>query len=197
MKENRISQQNRQTKETSIELTLNLDGGGISDISTGVPFLEHMLELFTRHGFFDLTVKATGDLPVDAHHLVEDLGLVLGEAFASALGDKRGVRRYGMSLLPMDEALVMVAVDLSGRPYLGFELPLAAARLGNFETELVEEFLRAFVNKAQCTLHVRRQAGSNTHHIIEAAFKGLGRALAEAASFDDRVEGVLSTKGVL
>jgi imidazoleglycerol-phosphate dehydratase len=197
LKNERIAERKRQTRETSIELSLNLDGSGKADLATGVPFLEHMLELFTRHGFFDLKVKASGDLPVDAHHLVEDLGLVLGEAFFEGLGEKQGIRRYGMSLLPMDEALVMVAVDLSGRPLLAFDLPLGAARLGNFETELVEEFMRAFTSKAQCTLHIRLQAGKNTHHIIEAAFKGFGRALAEAVSFDGRVDGVLSTKGVL
>ena len=197
MKKERIAQRKRQTGETSIELILNLDGSGKADLVTGVPFLEHMLELFTRHGLFDLSIRASGDLHVDAHHLVEDLGLVLGEAFSEALGEKQGVRRYGMSLLPMDEALVMVAADLSGRPFLGFDLPLGAARLGNFETELVEEFMRAFVTKAQCTLHIRLQAGKNTHHIIEASFKGIGRALAEAVAFDGRVDGVLSTKGVL
>jgi imidazoleglycerol-phosphate dehydratase len=197
LKKERIAKIKRQTRETSIELSLCLDGSGKAGLKTGVPFLEHMLELFSRHGFFDMEVLASGDLPVDSHHLVEDLGLVLGEAFREALGDKDGVRRYGMSLLPMDEALVMVAVDLSGRPFLGFDLPLLCGSLGNFETELVEEFMRAFVNKVQCTLHVRLQAGNNTHHIIEAAFKGLGRALAEAVSFDTRVDGVLSTKGLL
>ena len=197
MKKERIAQRKRQTGETAIELILNLDGSGKADLVTGVPFLEHMLELFTRHGLFDLSIRASGDLHVDAHHLVEDLGLVLGEAFSEALGEKQGVRRYGMSLLPMDEALVMVAADLSGRPFLGFDLPLGAARVGNFETELVEEFMRAFVTKAQCTLHIRLQAGKNTHHIIEASFKGIGRALAEAVAFDGRVDGVLSTKGVL
>lgn len=196
MKE-RIASQKRQTGETCINLILNLDGSGKSELDTGLPFLEHMLSLFAHHGLFDLTIRAKGDLPVDAHHLVEDLGLVLGEVFHTALGDKSGLRRYGMSLLPMDEALVLVAADLSGRPYLGLDLPLPSTHLGNFETELVEEFLRAFVNRAQCTLHVRLQAGKNTHHIIEAAFKGLGRALDEATTFDSRLSGIPSTKGVL
>jgi len=193
----RISERKRQTRETSIEMKLNLDGNGMVNLNTGIPFLEHMLTLFARHGFFDLTVAADGDLPVDNHHLVEDLGLVLGDAFMDALGDKHGVRRYGSSLLPMDEVLVQVAVDLSGRPYLGLDLPLPVLRLGSFETEVIREFFQAFVNKAQCTLHIRLQCGVNTHHIIEAAFKGFGRALDEATSIDDRLEGVLSTKGTL
>lgn len=187
----------RKTGETAIRLTLSLDGTGTSSVDTGVPFMEHMLTLFSRHGFFDLAVEAEGDLPVDAHHLVEDLGLVLGDAFEEALGDKAGIARYGWVALPMDEALVLVSVDLSGRPCLGFDLPLPSTRLGNFETELVEEFLRAFTNRAKCTLHVRLLAGSNTHHIIEALFKGLGRALDMAATLDPRVQGIPSTKGTL
>jgi imidazoleglycerol-phosphate dehydratase len=187
----------RKTGETDIELTLNLDGEGFAKTETGVPFLEHMLTLFARHGFFDLSVQAQGDLPVDAHHLVEDVGLVLGDALEQAVGDKKGIRRYGSMVLPMDEALVLVAIDLSGRPYLGFDLKLPSARLGNFETELVEEFLRAFVSRAKCTLHVKQLAGTNTHHLVESAFKGLGRALDEATGFDSRVIGVPSTKGLL
>lgn len=187
----------RKTGETAIALKLGLDGEGNAVLNTGVAFFEHMLTLFSRHGFFDLVIEAEGDLPVDAHHLVEDVGLVLGEAFDQALQEKAGIRRYGSVLLPMDEALVLVAVDLSGRPYLSYDLKLGAARLGNFETELVEEFLRAFVNRAKCTLHVKQLAGSNTHHVIEAAFKGLGRALDEATSLDPRVKGVPSTKGLL
>jgi imidazoleglycerol-phosphate dehydratase len=194
---NRISTQIRKTGETEVKLILNVDGSGNAELTTGVPFLEHMLTLFARHGFFDLTINAAGDLPVDAHHLVEDLGLVLGDAFREALGEKTGIRRYGSSFLPMDETLVMVAVDLSGRPYLGLDLPLPSSRLGSFETELVEEFLRAFTSRAQCTLHIRLQSGNNTHHIIEAAFKGLARALDEATSFDERVTGIPSTKGIL
>ncbi|MDW7685102.1 MAG: imidazoleglycerol-phosphate dehydratase HisB [Bacillota bacterium] len=187
----------RKTAETAIELTLNIDGRGNAELSTGIPFLEHMLTLFARHGFFDLTVNAAGDLPVDAHHLVEDLGLVLGDAFAEALGDKAGIRRYGSFLLPMDETLVMIAIDLSGRPYLSCDVNLPAGRLGTFETELVEEFLQAFVNRAKCALHVKLLNGRNTHHIIEAVFKGLGRALDEATAADPRVQGIPSTKGIL
>jgi imidazoleglycerol-phosphate dehydratase len=194
---NRTAQKNRKTAETEIELRLDLDGKGDSQLSTGVPFMEHMLTLFARHGFFDLKVNATGDIPVDAHHLVEDLGLVLGDAFDEALGDKAGIRRYGSFLMPMDETLVLIAVDLSGRPYLACDLELPAGRLGNFETELVEEFLQAFVNRVKCVLHVKVLAGKNTHHIIEAVFKGLGRALDEATAIDPRVEGIPSTKGVL
>lgn len=193
----RTAKKNRRTGETAIALTLALDGRGTADLRTGVPFLEHLLTLFARHGFFDLTVTAEGDLPVDAHHLVEDVGLVLGDAFDEALGDKGGIKRYGSMILPMDEALVLVAADLSGRPYLGYDLKLPASRLGNFETELVEEFLRAFVNRAKCTLHVKMLDGRNTHHLVEAVFKGLGRALDEATSLDPRVQGVPSTKGLL
>jgi len=194
---NRSATITRKTAETTVSVTLNLDGSGQAELGLDVPFLEHMLELFARHGFFDLESTAHGDLAVDAHHTVEDLGLVLGEAFGEALGDRAGIRRYGASLLPMDETLVLVAADLSGRPYLGLDLPLPAARLGNFESELVEEFLRAFANKARLTLHVRLLAGKNTHHIIEAVFKGLGRALDEATSREPRLTGVPSTKGVL
>lgn len=194
---NRTATITRKTTETEVSVTLGLDGTGRASLACGVPFLEHMLELFARHGFFDLEIRAAGDLEIDAHHTVEDLGLVLGEAFATALSDRAGIRRYGSFLLPMDETLVLVAVDLSGRPYLGLDLPLPAARLGNFETELVEEFLRAFVSKARLTLHIRSLSGKNTHHLIEAAFKGLGRALDEATSAEPRLTGVPSTKGVL
>lgn len=187
----------RRTNETKINLTLVLDGKGQAAIDCGVPFLEHLLTLWSRHACFDLTLQASGDLEVDAHHVVEDIGLVLGEALQRGLGDKAGITRYASLALPMDEALVLVAVDLSGRPYLGFELPLPAERLGNFDTELVEEFLRAFTNRAQCTLHVRLLAGRNTHHIIEALFKGLGRVLGTATRVDERVAGIPSTKGLL
>ncbi|MGI6659906.1 MAG: imidazoleglycerol-phosphate dehydratase HisB [Dethiobacteraceae bacterium] len=187
----------RQTKETNITLTLALDGTGTADLDCGVPFLEHMLTLWSHHACFDLQLQATGDWEVDAHHVVEDVGLVLGEAFRQALGDKAGITRFASLALPMDEALVLVAVDLSGRPYLSFDLPLPAARLGNFETELVEEFLRAFTSRALCTLHVKLLSGRNTHHIIEALFKGLGRVLGTATRYDARVTGIPSTKGLL
>lgn len=195
--EKREARITRKTGETTVALQLGLDGEGRNSLVTGVAFFEHMLTLFAQHGFFDLQLEAEGDLPVDAHHLVEDVGLVLGDAFAEAVGDKAGIKRYGSVLLPMDEALVLVAVDLSGRPYLGFKLNLPSTRLGNFETELVEEFLRAFVNRAKCTLHVQQLAGSNTHHLIEAVFKGFGRALDEATALEPRLKGIPSTKGIL
>lgn len=187
----------RKSAETEVKLTLNLDGAGRAELRTGVGFFEHMLALLAYHGKMDLAVEATGDLHVDAHHLVEDVGLVLGEAFCEAVGDKDGIARYGMALLPMDEALVMVAVDVSGRPHLSFDLPLSAGRLGNFDTELVQEFFRAFVSRARLTLHVRLLAGSNTHHIIEAVFKGVGRALAAAKAVNEPGGGIPSTKGIL
>lgn len=187
----------RKTTETDIELLLVLDGSGQVDLDTGVPFLEHMLTLFARHGLFDLQVKARGDLEVDGHHTVEDLGLCLGEALQQALGDKGGINRYGSALLPMDDALVLTAVDLSGRPYLSLDFPLTAGSIGTFDLELVPEFLRAFCHKGGFNLHVRRLAGENNHHLVEALFKGLARALAQASSFDPRGEGIPSTKGVL
>jgi imidazoleglycerol-phosphate dehydratase len=187
----------RKTAETDIELVLVVDGSGKADLDTGMPFLEHMLTLFARHGLFDLRVKARGDLEVDGHHTVEDLGLCLGEALQQALGDKAGIKRYGSALLPMDDALVLTAVDLSGRPYLGLDFPLRAGRIGAFDLELVEEFLRAMSNRGAFNLHVRRLAGENNHHLVEALFKGLARALAEACSLDPRGEGIPSTKGVL
>ena len=193
----REAQVKRKTGETDIELMLVVDGSGKAELDTGMPFLEHMLTLFARHGLFDLQVKARGDLEVDWHHTVEDLGLCLGEALQQALGDKAGIRRYGSALLPMDDALVLTAVDLSGRPYLGLDIPLTAGRIGDFDLELVEEFLRALSSRGAFNLHVRRLAGENNHHLVEALFKGLARALAEACSFDPRREGIPSTKGVL
>lgn len=187
----------RQTGETRISVSLCLDGGGSSTVSTGIGFFDHMLTLWAKHGLFDLALQADGDLAVDAHHTVEDCGIVLGKAIAACLGEKQGIRRYGTVILPMDEALIMVALDISGRPFLDCELELPAARLGEFETELVEEFLRALAVNAGLTLHVRQLAGRNTHHIIEAIFKALGRALDDATRIDARVQGVPSTKGVL
>jgi len=187
----------RKTSETEIEVTLVLEGSGKADLATGLPFLEHMLTLFALHGSFDLQVRAAGDLEVDAHHTVEDLGLCLGEAFREALGDKAGIQRYGSSLIPMDDALVLTAVDLSGRPYLALDLPLRAGRIGTFDLELVPEFLRAFSARGAFNLHARRLAGENNHHLVEALFKGLGRSLGEACSLDPHQPRVPSTKGVL
>ena len=187
----------RTTKETSIELTLNVDGNGRYDVQTGVPFLNHMLELFTKHGFFDLTVRATGDVEVDDHHTVEDVGLALGQAFREALGAKEGIRRFGEATVPLDEALTQVVVDLSGRPFLAYDLKTRQTRVGSFDVELVHDFLLALVNQLGMNLHVRMLAGRNPHHIIEAAFKGFARAMDAATQLDPRVVGVLSTKGSL
>jgi len=187
----------RTTKETTITLTFDLDGKGESTVDTGVPFLNHMLELLARHGFFTLTVQATGDIEVDDHHTVEDVGLTLGQALREALGDKAGIRRFGEASIPLDEALVQTVVDLSGRPYLAYEVKTRHAKIGNFDIELIHDFLLALVNEAGMNLHVRMLAGRNPHHIIEAAFKGLARALDQATGRDARVSGVLSTKGVL
>jgi imidazoleglycerol-phosphate dehydratase len=187
----------RATKETEIAVDVALDGAGQYDVETGVPFLNHMLELFAKHAFFDLTVHGRGDLDVDAHHTVEDVGLTLGEALKKALGDKDGIRRFGEATVPLDEALVSVVVDLSGRPFLVYEVTLGQERIGTFDVELVHDFLLALTNQVGMNLHVRMISGRNPHHIIEASFKGLARALSQAASYDPRVKGVLSTKGVL
>ena len=188
----------RKTAETDIRLTLTLEGKGVSDVDTGCGFMDHMLTLFARHGRFDLDVKCTGDTDVDYHHIVEDLGIVLGTAFARALGDKRGIQRYGSCVLPMDEALILTAADLSGRACLGFELPLASPKVGDFDTELVKEFFLGFVRSAACTLHIRELAGENTHHVIEGAFKSFARTMRAAAAMDPEAEGEIpSTKGVL
>ncbi len=194
----RASNITRKTAETDITLSLNLDGRGESQIDTGCGFLDHMLTLFAKHGGFDLTVKCVGDTQVDFHHTVEDVGIVLGSAFAEALGDKRGTTRYGSIILPMDEALIVAAVDLSGRSYLGFALDIPTPRVGNFDTELVEEFWLAFTRKAECNLHLRTLAGTNSHHVIEGAFKAAARALREAVAIDAaRSDELPSTKGVL
>ena len=188
----------RKTAETDIALTLSLDGAGKSVISTGVGFLDHMLTLFARHGSFDLDVSCKGDLAVDGHHSVEDIGICLGQAFREALGNKRGIVRYGSFLLPMDEALVLVALDISGRAHLSYGLSIPAQKVGEFDTELVEEFLLGFCRSMGLTLHVKQLAGTNSHHIIEAAFKGLGRALKQAAAVDkDHADEIPSTKGIL
>lgn len=187
----------RQTAETSITLSLALDGKGLFEGTSGLGFLDHMLRAFAAHGLFDLSLAVRGDLEVDAHHTVEDLGLCLGRALRQALGDAKGISRYGHIALPMDEALVLAAVDLSGRPLLAYDVDLAQGYVGGLEADLVPEFLRAFVQEAGLTLHVKKLAGRNGHHIVEAVFKGLGRALRQAVSLDPRLEGIPSTKGTL
>lgn len=186
----------RQTAETNIELQLNLDGTGMSTIDTGCGFMDHMLTLFAAHGGYDLTVKCKGDTQVDDHHTVEDIGICLGLAFAEALGDKRGIVRYGEKILPMDESLILSAVDISGRSYLGFHLEIPTAKVGSFDTELCEEFWLAFVRKAEMTLHIRQLAGTNSHHIIEGCFKSVARSLAMATALGNTNQ-IPSTKGVL
>ena len=193
----RTAEVHRKTKETNISVKVGLDGAGSYEVETGVPFLNHMLELFARHGFFDLSVSGRGDLEVDAHHTVEDVGLTLGEALRDALGDKHGIRRFGEATVPLDEALVSVVVDLSGRPFLAYNVKLEQERVGTFDVELIHDFLLALTNQVGMNLHVNMISGRNPHHIVEASFKGLARALSQAASYDPRVKGVLSTKGVL
>ena len=193
----RVSRITRTTRETSIELSLNLDGNGKCSVSTGIGFMDHMLELFARHGNMDLEVSAKGDLDVDGHHTMEDLGLVLGEALAQALGDKRGIRRYGSFLLPMDESLVMTALDLSGRPYLVYDLVLPTEKVGTLDTALFHEFFQAFCVKGGVNLHVKLLAGGETHHVFEALFKGCARSLRTAVSIDPDDDRIPSTKGVL
>src|SRR5262252_3919861 len=187
----------RKTKETQIALHLGLDGTGASKVVTGIPFFDHMLEAWSKHGLMDLTVEAHGDLEVDLHHTVEDVGICLGKAFREALGDRAGIVRYGASFLPMDEALLHAAVDISGRPYLVFNVPLRRTRVSNFDLDLLEDFFRAFAFNAEVTLHVNMHYGQNLHHIAEATFKAVGRALAEATRLNPRIAGVLSTKGTL
>ena len=193
----RTAEVSRKTGETDIQIKLDLDGSGVCDIDTGVPFFDHMLNAFGRHGQFDLTVHAVGDVEVDAHHTVEDTGIVLGEAFCQALGDKAGITRFADSTIPMDETLVMAAVDISGRGQAYCDLSLPTERVGSFDTELAVEFFYAFARDAKLTLHVRELAGENSHHIIEAAFKATGRAMRFACEMDPRVKGVPSTKGTL
>ncbi len=188
----------RNTAETKIALMLNLDGTGKSTVKTGCGFFDHMMTLFAKHGRFDLSVSCAGDTWVDDHHTVEDVGIALGQAFAAALGEKRGINRYGDTILPMDEALILSAVDLSGRGYLGYALQIPAQKVGSFDTELVEEFWLGFVRNAGCTLHLRQLSGSNSHHIIEGAFKSAGRSLRQAVAMDAAFgDEIPSTKGVL
>jgi imidazoleglycerol-phosphate dehydratase len=187
----------RRTKETDIRVELGIDGTGRATVETGIPFLDHMLELFAKHGFFDLAVRARGDLAVDYHHTVEDVGLTLGQALRRALGDKAGIRRFGEATVPLDEALVTTVVDLSGRPFLVYDVRIAQAKIGHFDVELIHDFLLALANEAAMNLHVRMASGRNPHHVVEATFKALARALDAATQRDPRVQGVLSTKGTL
>jgi imidazoleglycerol-phosphate dehydratase len=188
----------RKTKETEITLHLNIDGTGASKVHTPIPFFSHMLEAFSKHGLVDLTVDAQGDVDVDQHHTVEDVGIVLGQALRQSLGDKKGIVRYGTSYVPMDEALVSASVDLSGRPFLVFNVPVARTRVSNFDLDLLQEYFRAFAFNAEITLHVTMHYGHNLHHITEAVFKAVGRALADATRLNPRIAGILpSTKGAL
>jgi len=193
----RIAQITRTTRETDILIRVNLDGTGNSEIQTGIGFFDHMLEQIARHGLMDLTIHTQGDLAIDPHHTVEDTGIALGQAIAQAVGTKEGITRYGSAAIPLDDALVMVALDLSGRPYLDFQIPFASERVGEFPTELCEEFFRAVATNAGLNLHIRHLAGKNAHHLVEAAFKAFGKALDAATLLDPRRTDVPSTKGIL
>ena len=194
----RVSNIVRKTAETDIKLELNIDGKGIANVNTGCGFLDHMLTLFASHGRFDLAIKCVGDVNVDYHHTVEDIGISLGKAFCEALGDKRGIERYGSMILPMDEALILAAIDFSGRDYLAFDVEIPSLKVGDFDTELVEEFWLGFVRHANCTLHLKKLAGKNSHHIIEGVFKAAARAMKAAVKIDEsRQDEIPSTKGVL
>jgi imidazoleglycerol-phosphate dehydratase len=197
MNQHRKAEVKRKTKETEILLKLDLDGSGKQSIDTGIPFFDHMLSLFAYHSRVDLNLKAKGDIGVDAHHTVEDVGICLGEGIRKALGEAKGVQRYGMAIIPMDETLVSIAMDFSMRPFLVFHMKLRRSRIGKFDLELVEEFFRALCNHCRITLHINLLYGKNSHHMVEAVFKGFGRALRDAVSFDERSNGVPSTKGIL
>ncbi len=193
----RTGEISRKTSETDIALKIDLDGTGHSQIDTGIGFFDHMLRSFAKHGFFDLAVTVKGDLEVDCHHTIEDTGIALGEAIKKALGDKKGIRRYGSFALPMDETLILTAIDLSGRPYLGFDVTFTTDRVGGFDTEMVKEFFYAISYSCGMNLHIRQLAGANNHHLIEAVFKSFAKSLDEAVSYDGRIRDVLSTKGAL
>jgi imidazoleglycerol-phosphate dehydratase len=193
----RCAEIERVTKETKIKLSLEVDGRGEGAICTSVPFLDHMLNLFARHGLFDLDIEACGDIDIDFHHTVEDIGIVLGEAFKRALADKKGIRRYGQATVPMDETLAAVAVDISGRPFLVYNVRLPKVKIGDFDVELAREFFQAFANHCCLNLHINVMYGDNVHHILEACFKAVARAMDTATQLDPRVQGVMSTKGVL
>ena len=196
-KSSRSAQVQRKTKETDVRVALNLDGSGRAGVSTGIPFLDHMLELFARHGLFDLEVECRGDLEIDDHHSVEDIAISLGQALKEALGDKSSIARYGEATVPMDEALCRAVIDLSGRFYLVYEVETRRQRIGNFSVELAEHFWRSFAEAVRCNLHIDCLRGRNTHHILEGTFKATARALRRAVEKDARIKGVLSTKGVL
>jgi imidazoleglycerol-phosphate dehydratase len=193
----RSAEVERKTRETAVTVALNLDGTGRGEAKTGVPFLDHMLESFARHGFFDLKVTATGDLHIDDHHTVEDVGIVMGKAFRQALGDRAGIKRFGEATVPLDEAVCTAIVDISGRAYLGYNVPISQERVGNFQTELVHDFMKAFSDEVGMNLHLNLLSGRNPHHIIEATFKALARAMDDATAREPRLSGVLSTKGTL
>lgn len=193
----RSAQLSRKTAETDISLRLGIDGSGISSVDTGVGFMDHMLTLFAKHGLMDLEIRAGGDLQVDAHHTVEDVGIVLGQALKQALGEKKSIKRYGTAYVPMDEALAMVSVDIGGRPYLAYNARFGGERVGDMETALFEEFFRAVSVNAGMNIHINVMYGTNSHHIAEAIFKAFGRALDEASGIDGRIDGVMSTKGIL
>lgn len=195
--ETRVGRVARKTRETEIQLMLNLDGGGSAEVDTGIGFFDHMLECFAKHGFFDMKLKAVGDVYVDSHHTVEDTGIVLGEGIRQALGDKKGIARYGNATVPMDETLVMCAIDLSGRPYLNFDAKFTVEKVGYLDTEMVEEFFRALSYTARMNLHLVVLKGQNNHHIIEAMFKAFAKALDMAVAYDARIKDTLSTKGTL
>jgi imidazoleglycerol-phosphate dehydratase len=197
MAQQRYAQVHRKTNETDISLTLTIDGNGKQDIATGIGFFDHMLSGFTRHGFFDLDLKVAGDLEVDCHHTIEDTGIVLGNAIREALGDKKGIKRFGSMILPMDETLVLCAIDLSGRSYFAFDAEFTTDRVGDMDTEMVREFFYAVSYSAGMNLHMKVLSGTNNHHIIEALFKAFGKALDDASSYDPRITDILSTKGSL
>ena len=193
----RIAEIERKTKETDIKLTFNIDGKGASSIDTGIPFLDHMLELFSAHGFFDIEARAKGDTEVDYHHTVEDLGICFGSAINKALGDKKGIKRYGYAIIPMDEALARVVIDISNRPYLSYRVPLETSITGSFDTKVLKEFFKAIVNNAGITIHIELFSGEDAHHGAESIFKAFSRALDQATQIDERLDGVPSTKGLL
>ncbi len=197
MAQHRKAELERRTQETFVKVVLDLDGGGRADIATGIPFFDHMLTLFCVHGFFDLTIRAQGDLEVDSHHTVEDVGIVMGDAIETALGDRKGIRRYGHAVTPMDDALGTVSVDLSRRPYLVFRAPVGTCAEPSFNRALAKEFFKSLANHCGMNLHIDVPYGENEHHLLEAVFKSLGRALRQAAGLDDRVSGVRSSKGAL